>query len=276
MMPRLRALCFFALFLPVLYASAAEEQRKPLSLEERVARLERLTEGQSEIVLRIEAMQRDLQRLQGEIEEQGHGLGGLKQGQLNALRDFDRRLSEIEKRLAPPSSASAADSPAESADSDIESTIAPPPPAAPSSSPAKPAATPAAPAASAEEEAAYQQAFTLLKEAHYDKAVAAFRDYLKRYPNGANADKAQYWLGETYYVTRRFKESLQAFQTVLERYPGNAKQPDAALKIGFVHYETGAWNEARKALNEVVKNYPDTPAAKLAGDRLQRMKKEGR
>ncbi len=261
MMPRLRALCFFALFLPVLYASAAEEQRKPLSLEERVARLERLTEGQSEIVLRIEAMQRDLQRLQGELEEQGHGLGGLKQGQFNALRDFDRRLSEIEKRLAPPSSASAADSPAESADSDIESTTVPPA---------------AAPAASAEEEAAYQQAFTLLKEAHYDKAVAAFRDYLKRYPNGANADKAQYWLGETYYVTRRFKESLQAFQTVLERYPGSAKRPDAALKIGFVYYETGAWNEARNALNEVVKNYPDTPAAKLAGDRLQGMKKEGR
>lgn len=269
------ALCLFALLLPAL-AAGAEEGRKPLTLEERIARLERLLENQGEIISRLDAMQRELQRLQGGIEEQGHSLGELKQGQLNALRDFDRRLSEIEKKLAaspPPVSGVEPGSLPETADSQPDSGGAPPPGPAPPAPAAKPGAKPAP--AGAEEETAYSQAFALLKEAHYDKAIAAFQDYLNRYPNGANADKAQYWLGETYYVTRRFKESLQAFQTVLERYPGSAKRPDAALKIGFVHYETGAWNEARNALNAVIKNYPDTPVAKLADSRLQRMKKEG-
>lgn len=261
--PRLSAVCFAALLLPALIAGAEEERRKPLTLEERIVRLERLMENQGEIISRLDAVQRELQRLHGGLEEQGHGLDQLKQGQLNALRDFDRRLSEIEKQLAaspppPPVSEAEPDSLSEAVDPQPDDAGA------------------AAPAASAEEEAAYQQAFTLLKEAQYDKAVAAFRDYLNRYPHGANADNAQYWLGETYYVTRRFKESLRAFQAVLERYPGSAKRPDSALKIGFVHYETGAWNEARNALTEVTKNYPDTPAAKLADSRLQRMKKEGR
>lgn len=265
-----RALCLFALLLPAL-AAGAEEGRKPLTLEERIARLERLLENQGEIISRLDTMQRELQRLQGGIEEQGHSLGELKQGQLNALRDFDHRLSEIEKKLAaspPPVSGTESGSLPETADSQPDSGGAPPPAPA-----AKPVAKPAP--AGAEEETAYSQAFALLKEAHYDKAIAAFQDYLNRYPNGANADKAQYWLGETYYVTRRFKEALQAFQTVLERYPGSVKRPDAALKIGFVHYETGAWNEARNALNAVIKNYPDTSVAKLADSRLQRMKKEG-
>lgn len=268
MMPRPRALCFFALLLPALVAGAAEEKRKPLTPEERIVRLERMLENQGEIISRLDAMQQELQRLQGGLEEQGHGLGELKQGQLNALRDFDRRLSEIEKKLAAsPPPVSGAESGSLPVTADVQPGPAPPAPVE------KPGAKPAA---SAEQEAAYSQAFTLLKEARYDKAIAAFQDYLNRYPNGANADKAQYWLGETYYVTRRFKEALQAFQAVLENHPGSAKRPDAALKIGFVHYETGAWNEARNALNEVIKNYPGTQVAQLAGNRLQRMKKEGR
>jgi len=266
MMPRSRALCFFALLLPVLIASA-EEGRKPLTPEERIARLERMLENQGEIISRLDAMQRELQRLRGGLEEQGHGLGELKQGQLNALRDFDRRLSGIEKQLVASPPVSGAESGSLPVTADVQPGPAPPAPVE------KPGAKPAA---SAEQEAAYSQAFTLLKEARYDKAIAAFQDYLNRYPNGANADKAQYWLGETYYVTRRFKEALQAFQAVLENHPGSAKRPDAALKIGFVHYETGAWNEARNALNEVIKNYPGTQVAQLAGSRLQRMKKEGR
>jgi tol-pal system protein YbgF len=281
-----RALCVLALLLPALTAGAAEERGKPPTPEERIARLERLLENQGEIISRLDAMQRELQRLQGTLEEQGHDQGLLRQGQLNALRDFDRRLSEIEKTLAASLLARGAQaSPAvsatesaglpetEGAQPDGEAS-APPEPAPPAAAAKPPSAKPSV--ASTEEEASYSEAFKLLKEAHYDKATAAFQDYLKRYPDGANADKAQYWLGETYYVTRRFKESLQTFQAVLEHYPGSDKRPDAALKIGFVHYETGAWADARKALNEVIKNYPGTAVARLADSRLQRMKKEGR
>ena len=122
---------------------------------------------------------------------------------------------------------------------------------------------------------AYQQAFALLKEARYEKAITAFQDYLARYPAGVRADNAQYWLGEAYYVTRQFKEAQQAFQALVDNMPTSAKRPDALLKIGFVHYELGQWDDARQSLNEVAKTFPNTPAAKLADNRLQRMKKEG-
>ena len=122
---------------------------------------------------------------------------------------------------------------------------------------------------------AYQQAFALLKEARYEKAIAAFNDYLAQYPVGANADNAHYWQGEAYYVTRHFKQALAAFQSLADNMPNSPKRPDALLKTGFVHYELGQWDDARKALSEVVKTFPAAPAAKLADNRLQRMKKEG-
>jgi len=49
----------------------------------------------------------------------------------------------------------------------------------------------------------------------------------------------------------------------------------AQLKIGYVHYELGAYDKARQALTEVQQRYPGTPVARLAGTRLEKMKKEG-
>lgn len=252
MVTQARALVFAGALLLPLFAAAAEDARKPATQEERIARLERIVEGQgmADLVVRIEGLQQDLQRLQGELEVQAHEIAALKSSKQGANQDFDHRLRELESR-----SASAAAPPVTTAE------------------PAPSAAPPVADAA--QEQVAYQQAFALLKEARYEKAIVAFNDYLAHYPAGANADNAHYWLGEAYYVTRHFKEALAAFQALADNMPNSPKRPDALLKIGFVHYELGKWNDARKSLNEVVKTFPNTPAAKLADNRLQRMKKEG-
>ena len=42
--------------------------------------------------------------------------------------------------------------------------------------------------------AAYDRAYSLLTQSQYEPAITAFREYLAVYPNGADADNAQYWL----------------------------------------------------------------------------------
>jgi TolA-binding protein len=59
-------------------------------------------------------------------------------------------------------------------------------------------------------------------------------------------------------------------------HPGNPKAADAMLKIGYCHYELGEWARARENLNQVIARYPGQPAAKSAGQRLAKMKKENR
>ena len=55
------------------------------------------------------------------------------------------------------------------------------------------------------EKAAYDQAFQSLKDMSYADAAEQFQDFLTFYPGSQYADNAQYWLGESYYVTRNYE-----------------------------------------------------------------------
>ena len=121
----------------------------------------------------------------------------------------------------------------------------------------------------------YQAAFELLKEQRYEPAALAFQQFLKTYPDSELADNAQYWLAESYYVTQKFERALSSFQTVINEYPRSRKVPDALLKMGYCNYELERWDAARAALSKVRADYPETTAARLAGQRLERMGSEG-
>lgn len=121
----------------------------------------------------------------------------------------------------------------------------------------------------------YQAAFELLKQQRYDEATAAFRQFLVTFPDSELADNAQYWLAESYYVTQKFSDALAAFEEVTTRYPRSRKLPDALLKIGYCNYEMQRWDVARTALARVQSEFPESTAARLAGQRLERMQDEG-
>jgi tol-pal system protein YbgF len=109
----------------------------------------------------------------------------------------------------------------------------------------------------------------------YADAAQLFQEFLDRYPSSEYADNAQYWLGESYYVTGNFDIALAAFQGLLNDYPDSPKVPDALLKIGYTHYELKQWDRARAALSQVEQDYPDTTLARLAASRLKSMRMEG-
>lgn len=121
----------------------------------------------------------------------------------------------------------------------------------------------------------YDLAFQSLKDLKYADAAEQFLDFLGKYPNSDYADNAQYWLGESYYVTRNYDIALEAFQGLLASYPDSPKIADGLLKIGYTHYELKQWDQARAALSQVQEQYPDTTLARLAGSRLRTMKLEG-
>jgi tol-pal system protein YbgF len=121
----------------------------------------------------------------------------------------------------------------------------------------------------------YDRAFQSLKDLKYADAAEQFLDFLEKYPNSDYADNAQYWLGESYYVTRNYDIALEAFQGLRANYPDSPKIADGLLKIGYTHYELKQWDQARAALSQVQEQYPDTTLARLAGSRLRSMKLEG-
>jgi len=292
--------------LPVQQAPAA----KTPQLDERVARVERLLESQSlvEMLTQLEQLQNELRMLRGEIEVQTHTLGDIKRRQRELYLDVDRRLRKLELSsvAAAPTQPGAvggmaqpgvkgdlAQQPATAGQPSGVGQLAqptvpvrpaqtPPATAVPSTASAAPAAG-ATPAASVQtaasdprlEQAAYQHAFGILKEGRYDQAIEVFREFLNKYPDSSYADNSQYWLGEAHYVTRNFQGGLTEFRKVMDLYPDSPKVPDAMLKIGFIHYELGDWAQARTMLQDVTARFPKTTSARLAENRLQRMKLEG-
>jgi len=206
----------------------------PQGLEQQVQVLERRVRALSELVLRMDRLQQEVQHLRGEIEVQNHTIDSMKKRQRDLYLDIDRRLGQMSGSAAdapatqlPPGGQPAA-APVESAD--VSGRFA-------SGGPTAAGAVRQSDKARPGEERAYHQAFDLLTERRYGEARKSFQSFLNRYPGGQYADNAQYWLGEASYVTRDFDAAFADFSAVLEQYPDSPKVPGAMLKIGYIEYE---------------------------------------
>lgn len=234
------------------------------------------------LVIQVQELQDELRTLRGQLEEQDRELENLKRRQRDQYLDLDQRLSDV--RNAQPS---AGGGPAVNTRPATQGPTVSPPADSPEvrdpmesqsqvSGIGQPLAqSQSAPATAAAEKASYDQAFQALKELRYADAAEDFQSFLDQYPNSEYADNAQYWLGESYYVTRNYDIALQSFQSLLDQYPDSPKAPDALLKIGYTHYELEQWDSARAALTQVQENYPDTTLSRLAENRLRSMRMEG-
>lgn len=208
-------------------------------------------EALADLLQQLDALQREVRKLRGQVEVQANEIERLKARQRDVLADLDRRVSELEHRTAAPAAT----------------------PVAPAGAAVVPAT--AATAVSAQEQQDYDAAFGLLKQGFYERAAKGFQDFIVKYPQSALRDNAQYWLGQAYYVVRNFRQALDEFAKVAGDNPKHEKAPDALLKIGYCYYELGDWAKASKNLNQVITRYPGTSAAGSAALRIAKMKKEG-
>jgi tol-pal system protein YbgF len=297
-----------ALFATLALAGAASAAPNPQDFDQRLTALERAAtsggsgQSQAQLVIQLQQMQAEIRQLRGMVEESTNQVDQLQKRQREFYLDLDSRLSALEpgggagQSAQPP--AGPADANAEPAPPDtsvgpaaqpsmpspppgpVERPVAPIAPAAPDAAsspptPAPPVAPPAPAPAAADEQTAYRAASDQLRVGRYEDAIAGFQAQLQAYPNGSLAPNAQYWIGEAYYVTRQFDRAVTEFQRVVSQYPRSPKSADALLKVGYIQYEKRDFAAARQTLNNLKTTWPGSPAARLADNRLARMKEEG-
>lgn len=228
------------------------------SLEERVARVERLLDSQGlvEMVVKLDNLQAELQRLRGEIEVQTHTLEELKARQRELYLDIDRRLVQVERNGVGAGSAGTAAAGA----------------AAATGATTAGAAAAARPAVKSGEPEAYQKAFDLLRELRYADAVNAFTTFLADYPDGRYAHIAQYWLAEANYARREFKAAIDDYRTLIKRYPNSPKLAEAMLKVGYSYYELNEFQQSSDTLQQLIARFPGTTEAQQAQNLLRQVK----
>lgn len=193
----------------------------------------------------VRQLQEEVQTLRGMVEVNEHQISQLKDRQRDFYTDLDSRINEL--KTGP-------------------SSVATP------SSVTPPASSPIKPEASSAEQSMYHSAHDLMQEKHYDQAIAAFDQYLKKYPQGRFAPNAYYWMGETQLLTKDLDAAKIAFQNIVTQFPTHQKSADALLKLGYVYDAAGQKDKALKTLNEVTQKYPGSTLARIAEQRILQIK----
>ena len=205
---------------------------------------------------RLEQLQREVQQLRGEMEEQTYLIDTLKKRQRDLYLDTDRRIVKLESGNQGSPSV----------------TLNKPNDGQPQAT--KSIAVKVNPVTGADDKLAYSQAFSSLKAGRYQQAITDYSSFVSKYPNSSYLPNAYYWLGEASYVSRDFKRAIDEFNKVVSLYPTHSKAKDALLKIGFIQYENKQWKAARQTLQNVVSAFPGTTVSGLAQKRLDRMRQE--
>jgi tol-pal system protein YbgF len=107
----------------------------------------------------------------------------------------------------------------------------------------------------------YDRAFGLLRQANYEDAEKAFKNFIDKNPKDKLIDNAKYWYGETLYVRGRFDESAVAFAEAYQQNPQGSKAPDSLLKLAMSLANINKTPDACTTLVELKSKFPTASAA---------------
>ncbi len=120
----------------------------------------------------------------------------------------------------------------------------------------------------ASDQALYIEAKQAFDDGNVEVARKGFQQLIAEFPQSAQADNAQFWIGESYYREKWYEKAILEYQKVIEKYPSGNKAPAALLKQGLSFLKIGETNNARLVLKELVAKHPSTNEASIAKQKL--------
>ncbi len=268
----------FVLVLVLIGVLSTSASARELSIQQRLANLEKLVEQQpknrnssADIVIQNQVLQQQIAELKGVIEEQKHEIKNLKEKQKLLYIDLDSRLTEIESKSQgysrklsqsgktnnTPQAPLTVEVNENYGKTDVDTTVID---------------TQEPKLSSYQDE--YDIAFAHLRAGRFLVSARAFEDFVEKYPNNELTDNSYYWLGESYYVKRQYPQALAAFQTLTNRFTTSDKAPDSWLKIGYSYFEMDDLVKAEENLQKVIDTYPESSIARLAKNRLLQLHRD--
>jgi tol-pal system protein YbgF len=128
------------------------------------------------------------------------------------------------------------------------------------------------PGASPPAEELYRAGSEQLQRGAASTARQAFEQLLRDYPTDERAPDAQFSLAETFVVEKQLDRALEEFDRVVELFPSSTQAPTALYRAGVVSEERGNVQKARTYYQRVSARYPRSDEARLASDKLRRLR----
>ncbi|MGA3189864.1 MAG: tetratricopeptide repeat protein [Bryobacteraceae bacterium] len=154
------------------------------------------------------------------------------------------------------------------------SQVTPPPntPAAPGGTASQ---APEGPPPGTSEVLSYQGALGDYNGKKDETALEEFAQYLKWFPQSANAPNAQFYIGMIYYRGQDWPNAVKAFDAVLEQFPKNSKTPDAQYMKACALMNNHQKTDAGKEFKNFIATYPDNTKVPEAHKHLRELGLEG-
>lgn len=199
----------------------------------------------------IETQNTELRRLRGQNEELVHGLQDAEKRQKDFYIDLDTRVRHFESVEA--------------------AALAAPPPPPPPPPPDKAVDTPETDSPAIENRA-YEAAYKLFKADNHQKAIGAFQEFLKKFPESVHVPNVHYEMGSAFFALKDYKSALTSYQLLMSKYSFSPKTPDAMLSAANCQEALKDKAAARKTLKQIIAKYPGSETASEARKRLATLK----
>lgn len=252
------------------------------SLEERVKRLERITDNPvlMQLSRKLGQQQSEIQQLYDQVDRLQYKLNLMESKQNNRYKETDDRLSEL--KTAKSITAEHLNNEQSVKSIIVEKTKI----MAEASKPtikiaeAKPNVIIIKPkqvgliktrAANKLEKSKYKAAFSLMKNKKYEAARLAFVAFKDTHPTSSLASNALYWAGEASLVLNKKQLGLDYFLEVIRHYAKSYKAPDALLRAADTLKHLNKIEQAKASYLQIQKDYPESQAAKRAAKVLKRI-----
>ena len=268
----IRLIILFA-FLPLFSACVTEDQFLYLSKridavetktdKELLSNSERMASNSAE----MDRVKEEMQILNGRLEENSHRLNqSIEKG--GTVADLQKRMALIEMRVDRISSYLGLEPVVQPGAKGASTT----PVAVPQVHPAKPFAAPEPEVKTPADEKLYEVNMDLYRKGKYEESIVGFKAFLKEHPKSKLADNAAFWIGESHMALKQYEQAILAFQKVIKQYPRGNKVPNALLRQALAFDELNDKTSAKLLLRKLIKQYPKSNEAKIAKNKLKKMK----
>lgn len=253
------ALCLWLAVLLPANLFAAAEVRRSMSVEDKVAQLEKQLQTanrmRAEFQFQITNLQNEVRELRGIIEEQSYQLEQITNRQRDIYRNLDQ-VTTAGTNPSPQPSGPVANEPDNNPIPDSNLATSPPD-------------TTGGVVSEADIRASYDAIFPLVRAKRFDEAILKYQQFIADYPDSAYVSNSRYWLAQIYVVQGRTDEAEREYLLVSQQYPDSSKAAEAWLKLGQLYEDRGQTDKAIQSYQHILDSYSSSNVARLAQSRLE-------
>jgi tol-pal system protein YbgF len=252
---------WLVLFMLPAPVQAAAEVRRSMSLEDKVAQLEKQLQTanrmRAETQFEITNLQNEIRNLRGIIEEQSYQIEQITNRQRDIYRNLDQVAANASQTPANPEQSlttTAPSTPASGGTSDVV--------------PTQPEVVSDSANTESDIRAKYDAIFPLVRAKQFDDAIVRYQQFIAEYGDSPLVSNARYWLAQIYAVQGRTDEAEREYLLVAQQYPDSDKASDSWLKLGRLYEDRGQTERAIQAYEQLMSQYGSSNAARFAQSRL--------